>query len=400
LIEAVVRDERERVLATLIGVLGDFDLAEDALQDALAAAVEHWPREGAPANPAAWLVATARNKAIDRIRREQTLQRKTELLARLQELAPPAPDEETPIPDDRLELIFACCHPALAVDAQVALTLRTLGGLTTDEIAQAFLVPEPTMAQRIVRAKRKIRDAGVPFRVPPDHLLPERLAAVLAVVYLVFNEGYGPPVRQELCAEAIRLAAVLATLMPDEAEAHGLHALLLLQDSRRYARTDPEGELVLLEDQDRWLWDEDRIDAGKQALDRALALRHPGPYQLQAAIAALHSEPETDWPQIALLYRRLAEFMPSPIVRLNGAVAVALAGDLESGLALVDEIHGLEDYYLLHSARADLLRRLDRGEEAAVAYRRALELAPEAVERRFLERRLEEVGAQRVSRNG
>jgi RNA polymerase sigma-70 factor (ECF subfamily) len=400
LIDAVVRDERERVLATLIGVLGDFDLAEDALQDALATAVEHWPREGAPANPAAWLVATARNKAIDRIRREQTLQRKTELLARLQELAPPAPDEETPIPDERLELIFACCHPALAVDAQVALTLRTLGGLTTDEIAQAFLVPEPTMAQRIVRAKRKIRDAGVPFRVPPDHLLPERLAAVLAVVYLVFNEGYGPPVRQELCAEAIRLAAVLATLMPDEAEAHGLHALLLLQDSRRYARTDPEGELVLLEDQDRWLWDEDRIEAGKQALDRALALRHPGPYQLQAAIAALHSEPETDWLQIALLYRRLAVFVPSPIVRLNGAVAVALAGDLESGLALVDEIQGLEDYYLLHSARADLLRRLDRCEEAVVAYRRALELAPEAVERRFLERRLEEVGAQRVSRSG
>jgi RNA polymerase sigma-70 factor (ECF subfamily) len=387
LIERIFREEHGRVLATLIGVLGDFDLAEDALQDAIATALERWPREGTPANPAAWLVAVARNRAIDRIRRERTLERKTELLARLEVLAP---EEETAIPDERLELIFTCCHPALSLEAQVALTLRSVGGLTTDEIARAFLVPDATLAQRLVRAKRKIRDAGIPFRVPPDHLLPERLVAVLAVVYLIFNEGYGPPVRGELCAEAIRLAAVVATLMPDEAEAHGLHALLLLQNSRRAARVDAEGRLVLLEEQDRDLWDDEQIAAGRRALERALALNRPGPYQLQAAIAALHTEPETDWRQIALLYRRLDELAPSPVVRLNGAVAAAMAEGPEHGLELIARIEGLDDYHLLHAARGDLLRRLGRSREAAAAYERALELAPKDLERRFLESRLAE----------
>ena len=297
--------------------------------------------------------------------------------------------DEATIPDERLSLIFACCHPALALETRIALTLRSLGGLETDEIARAFLVPEATLAQRLVRAKRKIRDAGIPFRVPPDRLLPERLTAVLRVVYLIFNAGYGPPVRGELCAEAIRLAAVLATLMPDEAEIHGLHALLLLQDARREARVGAGGALVLLEDQDRSRWDIDEIARGRQALERALALRLPGPYQLQAAVAAAHNEEQRDWRTIALLYARLAEIAPSPVVELNRAVAVALAEGPVAGLELLDRIEGLDDYYLFHSTRADLLRRL--GEPASEPYERALALAPSEVERDFLQRRLSEL---------
>jgi len=388
-VEAVFREEWGRTLASLVRTIGDVQLAEDAVQEAFAAALERWPRDGAPDNPGAWLLTTARNRAVDRIRRERTLAHKTELLAALE---PGEQKEADPIPDERLSLIFACCHPALSTEAQIALTLRALGGLSTEEIARAFLVPEPAMAQRLVRAKRKIRAAGIPFRVPPDHVLPERVRAVLAVLYLIFNEGYGPPPRAELCEEAIRLGKMLAVLMPDEPEALGLLALMLLHDARREARIGGDGELMLLDDQDRELWDAERIYEGRRMLERALRMQQPGPYQLQAAIASLHLEAETDWPQIAALYRRLAQFTPSPVIELNHAVAVAMAEGPERGLALIDRIDGLDRYRHLHSARADLLRRLGRSEEAAEAYGQALELATQSsAERAFLERRLAEV---------
>jgi RNA polymerase sigma-70 factor, ECF subfamily len=385
----------------LIRTTGDWDLAEECAQDAFALALERWQRDGVPRNPGGWLTTAARNRAIDRLRRA------AKGADKLQEAAVLSVDEsgdirETGTGDDRLRLIFTCCHPALSLDAQVALTLRTLAGLTTPEIARAFLVPEATMAQRLVRAKRKIRNAGIPYRVPPDHLLPERTSAVLAVLYLLFNEGYAATegadlVRQGLCADAIRLARTLVQLMPDEPEAVGLLALMLLHDARRDGRVDGAGDLVPLEEQERNRWDRAVIDEGLELLDRALRRGRPGVYQVQAAIAACHATVSdahmTDWAEIAALYGELARMAPSPVVELNRAVAVAMSEGPEAGLRLVDELDAsgaLRGYHLLPATRADLLRRLDRPADAAVAYQDALELATTDAERRYITRRLAE----------
>jgi RNA polymerase sigma-70 factor (ECF subfamily) len=407
-VAAAFQEDWGRVVATLIRLTGDWDLAEECAQDAFALALERWPLDGVPRRPGGWLTTTARNRALDRLRRAATE------AAKLREVAVLPADggyegDESGVPDERLRLIFTCCHPALPLEARVALTLRTLAGLTTAEIARAFLVPEPTMAKRLVRAKHKIRNAGIPYRVPPAHLLPERTGAVLAVLYLLFNEGYAPTAgddltRAGLCAEAIRLARTLAGLMPDEPEALGLLALMLLHDARRTGRVDDAGDLVTLEEQDRTRWDAAGIEEGIALLDRALRRGRPGVYQVQAAIAACHATAsdaaETDWAQISALYGRLARLVPSPVVELNRAVAVGMAHGPAAGLALLDELEasgGPAGYHLLPATRADLLRRLGRPAEAAAAYRRALELVTTEPERRYLARRLAEADGSEIT---
>ncbi len=403
--EKLHREESGRILATLIGLLGDFDLAEEMLQEAYAVALQKWPTAGTPANPRAWLISTARHKAIDRLRRDQRFERKSEEIAKTAEIAaqPEGDREEEMFADDRLRLIFTCCHPALPLEARVALTLRSVCGITTEELSHAFLVPLATMAQRLVRAKGKIREAGIPYRVPAPEELGDRLDGVLLVVYLIFNEGYlassgDALIRRELCAEAIRLGRVLCGLLQKQAEAQALLGLMLLQDSRRDARVSAQGELVLLEEQDRGLWHGEQIQEGTELVKSALRRGAAGAYALQASIAALHANAktakDTDWPQIAALYDALLRMHTSPVIEVNRAVAVAMARSMEEGLALLDELERreeLKEFHLLPAARADLLRRLGRKGEAADAYRQALSLATNDIERRFLRRRLAEM---------